>query len=152
MRSPVQRARVVVVALLLSVSLSAHAGDPESEIRALDQAWLAAIAAKDVEAIVKLYAKDGVLMPHAPPASGPEAIGKVWSEFLALPGFMLTFRPVRVEVAKAGDLAIDMGTYLLAFESGQGEVRDMGKYVVVWRKTDGAWKVLADIFNSDIPR
>jgi len=26
---------------------------------------------------------------------------------------------------------------------------DQGKYVVVWKKLHGEWKVLADIFNSD---
>jgi hypothetical protein len=30
-------------------------------------------------------------------------------------------------------------------------VRDRGKYVVVWRKVRGDWKVAADIFNSDGP-
>ena len=32
------------------------------------------------------------------------------------------------------------------------QVNDTGKYVVVFRKqADGAWKVAADIFNSDLP-
>jgi hypothetical protein len=30
-------------------------------------------------------------------------------------------------------------------------VKDEGKYVVAWKKVDGAWKVAADIFNSNVP-
>ncbi len=28
---------------------------------------------------------------------------------------------------------------------------DQGKYVVVWRKDQGVWKIAADIINSDKP-
>jgi ketosteroid isomerase-like protein len=31
-------------------------------------------------------------------------------------------------------------------------VTDRGKYVTIWKKqADGSWKVIADIFNSDLP-
>jgi ketosteroid isomerase-like protein len=68
-----------------------------------------------------------------------------------LKAFALTFEPTRIAVAQAGDVAYDIGTYSLAFDGGQGPVRDRGKYVVVWRKVSGDWKVAADIFNSDGP-
>jgi ketosteroid isomerase-like protein len=33
-----------------------------------------------------------------------------------------------------------------------GETTDKGKYVTIWRKQpDGSWKVVEDMFNSDIP-
>jgi ketosteroid isomerase-like protein len=34
----------------------------------------------------------------------------------------------------------------------QERVNDRGKFVVVWKKqTDGAWMIVADIWNSDLP-
>jgi len=32
------------------------------------------------------------------------------------------------------------------------QIDDRGKFVVVWKKqADGAWKIVADIWNSDMP-
>ena len=59
------------------------------------------------------------------------------------PGFDLSFAPEQIVVSSSGDMAMDRGTYRLGPETG--------KYVVVWRKVDGDWKVAADIFNSDNP-
>src|SRR5258708_1911866 len=46
------------------------------------------------------------------------------------------------------------GRYDVAFRGARGKtVKDRGKYLGVWRKqSDGAWRVMADIFNSDLPQ
>ena len=43
-----------------------------------------------------------------------------------------------------------IGTYEIAFSGQNGRVKDNGKYVVVWIKVDGAWRVLSDIFNTNV--
>jgi len=63
----------------------------------------------------------------------------------------LTFAPTSIVVASGGDMAYDIGTYNLSFDSDKGPVKDAGKYVVVWKKVDGDWKVAAGIFNSNGP-
>ena len=36
--------------------------------------------------------------------------------------------------------------------SGNGGVHDVGKYLLVWKKQpDGGWKVLREIYNTDLP-
>ncbi len=129
-------------------------GDPqavEQAIRDLDKKWVGAVVRGDVATIVGFYAPDGVfLSPNAPPAEGPEAIGEAWKRLMGLPNVPLNFRPTRIDVAASGDLATDIGTYDLAFSGDGGRVRDEGKYVVVWKKLNGEWKVLADIFNSNL--
>ncbi len=113
---------------------------------------MAAVARKDVKAIANLYTKDGVFLPqNGPMTVGREAIGKAWTGLLQLPGVSLTFKPTRIDVSNAGDMAADIGTYKLSFDGKQGRVQDQGKYVVVWKKVDGEWKALADIFNTNLP-
>lgn len=124
----------------------------EQRIRELDEQFVAAAQAGDVEAIRNLYATDGMIAPpNAPQAEGRAAVGEAWQTLLQAPGLQLQFQPTRIEVASAGDMAYDIGTYQLTTEGPEGPVSDEGKYVVVWVKEDGDWKVAADIFNSDLP-
>ena len=99
-----------------------------------------------------MYSADGLFMPTgAPPVEGPAAIREAWAGLLAIPGISMSFGPTRIEVAESGDVAIDIGTYSLSFDDGNGgRVEDEGKYVIAWRKIDGEWKVTADIFNTNL--
>lgn len=97
-----------------------------------------------------MYAADGAMMaPGAPIAQGQPALEKAWGGLMQMPGFALTFKADKIEVASGGDMALDRGTYLLTLGGPKGETKEVGKYVVVWRNVDGQWKVAADIFNSD---
>ena len=68
-----------------------------------------------------------------------------------MPGFSLTFGPTKIEVAKSGDLAYDVGTFELKANDAQGNVTtQIGKYVVVWKKqSDKQWKAILDMFSTD---
>lgn len=146
-------AMLVLTLLLASTSGEADDGAADAQrIRELGAAWVAAVGAKDIAAIQNFYAPDGLfLAPNAPPAQGHQAIGEAWRGLVQLPGMVLTFGATRIEVSKSGDLAYDVGTYALGFDSDSGRVNDHGKYVVVWKKVGGDWKAVADIFNSNLP-
>lgn len=142
----------VIFVVVASGAMRADGKPEHTRIQELDAKWVEAIKAKDAQACAAFYADDGRIMPqNAPAAQGTKAIAKVWKGFFQLKDFALTFEPTRISVAQAGDIAYDIGTYSLAFDSEQGPVRDRGKYVVVWRKVGSDWKVAADIFNSDGP-
>jgi ketosteroid isomerase-like protein len=70
---------------------------------------------------------------------------------MSLPGFALSFAPTKIEVAKSGDLAYDLGTFELKTNDTQGNaVNQIGKYVVVWKKqSNKEWKVILDMFSTD---
>jgi ketosteroid isomerase-like protein len=124
----------------------------QQAIHKLDKDWSAAAGSKDLEKTVSFYADDASAYPfNAPIATGKDAIQQLWSHLMALPGFSLSFAPTKIEVAKSGDLAYDVGTFELKTADAQGKiVTEAGKYVVVWKKqTDRHWKVIADIFNTD---
>jgi uncharacterized protein (TIGR02246 family) len=122
----------------------------EQAIRDLDAEWVAAVAARDAAKCASFYAPEGYLLPpNFDPVTGPEALEQVWVGIIeALP--YLTFEPTKIVVAAAGDMAWDYGTYEVPAEPGGAPV-DHGKYLVVWQKIDGEWKVLADMFNTSMP-
>ena len=127
---------------------------PEDSLRAADQQWLRVFAAKDLEKSVALCTADAsVLAPNLPIATGREAIGKLFSGFFAIPEFKISWQPARVQIAKSGELGYTSGAFQMSFSDPSGKtISDVGKYVTVWKKqSDGSWKVLLDIFNSDLP-
>ena len=126
----------------------------EAAIRQADDASLKAIAAKQLDATVSFYDEGASLfIPNAPIATGREEIRKAWTQMFAVPGFILSPKTTKVEVARSGDLAYAQGSYEFSANDPQGApLSDRGKFVVVWKKqADGAWKVVADIWNSDLP-
>jgi uncharacterized protein (TIGR02246 family) len=137
-----------VMAVVIPRSAAQQSAD-EQQIRNLDREWVATAAKKDAGAIARFYAEDGAILPPGQTiAQGRVAITAVWSRYLSLKDFTLDFSPTKITVAAAGDLAYDIGTYSLSFETEKGTIRDNGKYVVVWKKINAEWKVAADIFNS----
>ena len=126
----------------------------EAAIRNADTEWSKVAAAKQFDAAVAYYADDGSLLwPNQPILTGKEAIRKAWEQMLQSPGFSISWQPVKVEAARSGDLGYSQGTYEMTMNDPKGNpVTDRGKYVTMWKKqADGSWKVVADIFNSDLP-
>lgn len=124
----------------------------EKAIRDLDAQWASAVAAKDTARIAQLYATDGLYMaPNMQALGGRAGAQKGWGAMFALPGAALTFGPTRIVVAESGDMAYDIGTYTFSMNGRNGPVEEKGKYLVVWKKQDGQWKVAADMFNNDGP-
>jgi len=148
-------------AVALALPLTACSSQPaeqsqpasdEQAIRKINSHWLELIRSRDAAGVAGLYAPNGALMPpNSPAALGTEAIQKGWQGMFDMPGFALTFEPDEIVVSGSGDLAYDRGTYKFAAAPASGPVTEDGKYVVVWRKLDGQWRAVADIFNSNAP-
>jgi ketosteroid isomerase-like protein len=94
-----------------------------------------------------------VLAPNAPTATGRPAIRELFAGYFALPDLRISWQPSDVRVAKSGEIAYTVGAYQMSFTDPAGKTAaDHGKYVRVWEKQgDGTWKVLLDIFNTDVP-
>ncbi len=126
----------------------------EQTLRDLDAQWSAAAGAKDLDKTVSFYSDDAIVMPpNASAARTKEAIRKLWQDLIASPGFVISWKATKIELAKSGDLACLSGTYEFAMNDASGKpVNDHGKYVEVWEKqADGKWKCGTDIWNSDLP-
>jgi len=122
----------------------------EREIREQGNAVLKAFQAKDPTAISAFYATDALIMPpDAKSVNGPDGVRGYWTDAFKMPNFSLDIQPLKVVVGDAGDMAYETGTYSFSGDTPQGQVKDEGKYMVVWRRVNGAWKIVADIWNSD---
>jgi ketosteroid isomerase-like protein len=147
---------VGVLNLSVSGTSDARGSDNTKEeevLRALDLAWSEAANRKDLEAVVSYMADDGeTLAPNEPAARGNAAIRASWSNLLGLPGVTVRWEPLRVRVAKSGELGYTSGTYTLGYTGADGKtMSDRGKYLEVWKKVNGKWKCSSDAYNSDLP-
>jgi ketosteroid isomerase-like protein len=87
---------------------------------------------------------------HQPIATGREAIAAAWKALMELPGVSARWQSTEVRVASSGEVAYELGTYMLSYDSEQDRVRDIGKYLVIWRKESGGWMIAVDMINSDL--
>jgi ketosteroid isomerase-like protein len=125
----------------------------EQHLRDLDIKWAKAAASKDVEQTIAYYSDDAIVFPpNATSAETKETIRNGWKEMLTSPGFVISWQPTRVQVAKSGGMAWVSGTYELTMNDASGKpINDRGKYLEIWEKqTDGNWKCAADMWNSNL--
>ena len=132
---------------------SPSGGSAAQGIRRLDADFMKAVAAKDAGALVAaFYAADAALMPpNHPLVSGRAAIQGFLQGLLDAGATGIRLNTQRI--AAAGDLAWGRGTYTLSMTPpGGASTVDTGKYIVCYRRQPGgAWRAVADIFNSDGP-
>lgn len=125
----------------------------KTTIADINQRYVAAVAARDVDAVVNVYAADARLLPaNGPRADGHDAIRAAWGDFLKTPGLNMSFTSSDLTVSEAGDMAIDIGAYHMTMTGPKGEsIQDVGKYVTIFKKVGDEWKISVDTFNTDTP-
>jgi ketosteroid isomerase-like protein len=118
----------------------------QTALRSMFDAAIRMINAGDWAAWAAQYAEDGLLQPpNGPTVRGrPDLLewGRAFPpiEELAFSG---------VETHGEGSLAWGRSEYTLRLK---GQAPDTGKQLVVFRRAaDGAWKIVAASFNSDLP-
>ena len=140
------------VILVCSSLFAASTGDAEAGIRRANAECSANVHAGNAQAIVdNYYAPDAVAMaPNMPALHGREAIRQFWTGFLATGAIELTL--TSDNVTQRDDIAVEMGHYDLSITPKEGPaMKDKGKYLVMWKKSNGRWWAANDIFNSDMP-
>ena len=95
-----------------------------------------------------LYTENGQLLPpNSDFVSGQSAISTFWQG--AMDMGIKTAKLETVEIDGEGDAVFEVGKYALGGEGGS-EI-DSGKFIVVWKKEGGGWKLHRDIWNSSKP-
>jgi uncharacterized protein (TIGR02246 family) len=125
----------------------------ESAVKDQDAQWAKTAGANDLDGTVAYYTDDASLLPpNAPIATGKQAIRAVWATMLN-PDVIVSWQVTKADAARSGELAYVTGVYEITAKNPKGKPQeDRGKLVEVWKKqADGKWKVVTDIFNSDLP-
>lgn len=131
---------------------AAIAADDAAAIRTTSAAWFNAYNAGNADAVAQYYAEDAVLYPPSVyPLRGRAAIKKfLFKDMADMRGAGISLVPSSGDdVGVNGDTAWHAGSFTV--KSKTGEKVDEGAYIEVWRKKDGKWTMLRDIWNSSTP-
>jgi ketosteroid isomerase-like protein len=120
-------------------------------IRQADLAWSAAQASDGLDGTMSFYLDDAILLPpNRPMAIGKEAIREA-SAAIASPGFSVEWQPIKIEVARSGDIGYTIDSFEgTSVDSAGNPIPVKGKAIVIWSKqADRRWKVAVDMFSPD---
>ena len=125
-----------------------NATELRSAIIAANELFMAAVKRGDAAGLAALYTENGqVQPPNGDFVTGKQAVQTFWQAVMDM-----GVKEARLEIVELeghGDTAIEISTFTLLGEGGQ--VLDRGKYMVIWKREDGQWKLHRDIFNSSMP-
>jgi uncharacterized protein (TIGR02246 family) len=111
-----------------------------------------AARAADAAALAGLYAEDAKLLPP----NSEMILGREGVEAYFAGGFQMGIKDIvltTMEVMGMGDMVCEIGKAVVTVEpEGMDAVQDIGKYVVIWKKSaEGVWQLYIDIWNSNLP-
>jgi ketosteroid isomerase-like protein len=102
----------------------------------------------DSAGMVDHYTKDAkIFPPNSNAVIGRAAISALISEYLKFG--IKEFRDETTALYGNEENLIEEGNFFMG--DGKGGTIDKGKYVCIWRKTEGDWKLYSDIFNTSLP-
>jgi uncharacterized protein (TIGR02246 family) len=137
----------VVVAGWLILGAAPAIAQDKATLEKLNDAWTAAFNKGDAAAVAAMYTEDAyVLPPGAEIVKGRTAIEAFWRQAAQQMG---DAKLTVLDVLPLGRAAArEIGTVTLKTKS-QPPQEVVGKYVVVWRKVGGKWKLATDIWNTN---
>ena len=117
-------------------------------------AYHAAASDKDAQSVVAMYDNGAMMLPpNTPLVEGIEGVRNYRFGFIETPGVELVFETIRAQVSSGGDMGWTLAIGNITINRTAGEPgRDVVRDFHVWRKqTDGSWKVVVDVWNSEPP-
>ena len=134
---------------LLMLTASAQARDVKADIDAANAKWEAAFNKGDAAAVAQLYTEQATLLPPgAAMANGRAAVQAFWKGAIDAGYKNITLKALQVD--QFGAAAREIGAFTLDAPNPQKQtVHVEGKYVVLWRRTGGTWKLDTDIWNTN---
>ena len=113
-----------------------------------------AASVKDRAAVVALYDENALMVPpNADLVEKLEGVQGYRFGFLETPGVELQFEILRAEISTSGDIGWTLSIGDITINNPEGPPgRDIIRDFHIWKKqTDGSWKVVVDMWNSELP-
>ena len=115
-----------------------------ADIASVNRQFEEAARKGDVDRLAALYTPDAMAFPpDGPTVKGRDNIKQMWASVAQQMG-LKEVRLNTLDFELAGDTGYEVGEATLAVASGTVVV----KYVVVWKKLDGQWRLHRDIWNT----
>ena len=145
---------VMMLAVPFLVSCTTAPQDTEMigrEFQALDRQFAAAIDRGDAAAAAGLYTEDARLLPpNSEVVVGRDAI----QDFIrgGIEAGARDYQFMQAEVRVMGEIAYDRGEIQFSVQPEKGEpMMGKSKYVCVWTRENGEWKIDVCIWNTSLP-
>lgn len=120
--------------------------DAHKSIAEANGKFMSAFERGDAAGVAILYTESGqVLPPGANIITGKEGVETFWRG--AMDAGIKRAELNTLELDHQGDTAIEVGRARLYSEGG--DVIDEPKYLVIWKRDGGQWRIHRDIWNSD---
>jgi len=133
--------------VLLNASLALASDSIRSEIEAANKTLETTFARGDSPGMAALYTVNAQLLPaQSDVVTSRQAIAQFWQSVFdsGVKGITL----IALEVESFGDTANEVGK--LELLDADGKVLDRAKYVVIWKKEAGSWKLHRDIWTTSM--
>lgn len=135
---------IVVAGIAVGCAGPVNVEQERSGLMARDREW--SQTTKDLDKFLSYYASDAsVYPPGMPIATGSGPIRDAFAKITSTPGFSLQWTAAKADISRSGEVGYTTGSYQMTMNGAT----EKGKYVTVWKKSDGPWKVAEDIFNAD---
>jgi len=145
------KAGIIACTTLVALTMTAFAAtaraDPTADIKALEDRFVAAFKAKDVDGIMKVYAPGQTLLVFdvVPPRQyvGAAAYRKDWETFLGSFDGPITVELTSLDVGADRNLAYSHSIQRVAGTDKQGKKLDLTVRVTdIYKKTRGRWQII----------
>jgi uncharacterized protein (TIGR02246 family) len=139
--------RIANLVICLVLIAGAAMAQQKPSIQKANEDWMAAFNKGDAAGVAALYAEDAYVLPAgAEMAKGRRAIETFWKKTVQQLGDA-KLKTLDLQSLGPGS-AREVGTFSFKTKGDNPEVV-VGKYVVVWRKMGGQWKLITDIWNMN---
>ncbi|CAM3960583.1 Ketosteroid isomerase homolog [Pedobacter westerhofensis] len=128
-----------------------HPSDAElakNEIVSLNRQFSESLHNADTESAAKIYTVDAKHMPpNSPAVEGRESIKQFYNQKIDQNGLDLVL--TTLAVWGNSNMVTEEGTYVV--KTIEGVQWEVGKYLSLWKKENGKWRIFRQCYNSDRP-
>ena len=95
------------------------------------------------------FSKDGIMISenHNPNIIGKEGIKNSMESLFNIDSFELLWQSLSGDVYDDFTLGYTIGEYTMKYKKNGKQVTSIGKYLTIWKKYDGEWKISLDMGN-----
>jgi len=137
-----------IALFLLLLTLPSAAGDFEQSLLDADRAFDKVTLERGLDGWMSVFAEDARMNGRNGEIKGKAALREVYAKMFAQREFSIRWQPLHAESSKDGSLGYTYGQAQVSFRNDKGELQKRdSRYITVWRKEPGGWKVITDLGN-----
>ena len=141
--------RIILFLLISGASISVFGQTEEEQIKAQAKKFSSYLMSGERAKVVQMYTSDAKIFPNKREILEGVDLARYWNPPNASSNWKTTFHQLTpVEIKVWGNEAYDYGYYQGTSSNGTQSSNWKGKYVVIWRKEGGEWKMFLDIWNE----